>query len=85
MTLTQIQLAAHQIGMVRAMRANDDAELRAHQQAAAELRAKAGPVYRCYPHRNRALVKALACSLREHLISRQEFACCLLNVMEKHR
>jgi hypothetical protein len=85
MTHAQLFLACHQIGMVRAMRENDEAELRAHQQAAAELRAKVGPVYRPYPHRNRALVKALAHSLREGLISRQEFACCIQNVMEKHR
>lgn len=42
-------------------------------------------VYQPYPSRNRALVKALYISLREHLISRVEFAACLAMVMGRHR
>lgn len=43
------------------------------------------PLYQPYPHRNRALVKALYTALREHLISRVEFAACLSMVMGRHR
>lgn len=42
-------------------------------------------LYQPYPHPNRALVKALYNSLREHLISRAEFVACLLLVMGRHR
>lgn len=42
-------------------------------------------IYQPYPVRNRALVKALAASLREHLISRAEFVACLILVMGRHR
>lgn len=42
-------------------------------------------IYQPYPFPNRALVKALYESLREHLISRAEFAACLTFVMERHR
>lgn len=41
--------------------------------------------YEPYPHRNRALVKALYCSLVEGLISRAEFVACLVIVMGRHR
>ena len=41
--------------------------------------------YEPYPHPNRALVKALYNSLREHLISRAEFAAMIQIVMGKHR
>lgn len=41
--------------------------------------------YQPYPHRNRALVKALYQSLRKHLISRVEFAAMLQVVMGRHR
>lgn len=43
------------------------------------------PIYQPYPHPNRALARALYQSLREHLISRAEFAACLLVVMGRHR
>ena len=85
MTMIQLQYAAHQIGMVRASKANALADWRAHQRAAAELREKIGPIYQPYPFPNRALVKALYNSLAAHLISRPEFACCIQNVMERHR
>lgn len=42
-------------------------------------------LYQVYPFRNRALVKALYWSLREGLISRAEFAACLVIVMGRHR
>jgi hypothetical protein len=42
-------------------------------------------MYQPYPHPNRALVKALYCSLREGLISRVEFAAMLTIVMGRHR
>ena len=88
MTNTHIQLYAHQIGMVRAARETTPQariDYRSHQQAAHALRATAGPIYQPYPHRNRALVKALYTSLREHLITRDEFSACLQNVMGEHR
>jgi hypothetical protein len=84
MNTDELQYAAHQLGMVRAGRAQAYDDWRAHQRAAAALRPMIGPVYQCYPYPNKALVKALASSLREHLISRAEFAACLPNVMEKH-
>lgn len=42
-------------------------------------------IFQVYPHPNRALVKALYASLREHLISRAEFVACLILVMGRHR
>lgn len=85
MTPAQLQLAAHQIGMIKAERANARDQVRAHQQAVAELRPTAGPIYAVYPHPNKALVKALYASVREHLITRAEFAACLQNVMGAYR
>jgi len=85
MTLDQLHFYGHQLGMVRAAKTGTLADWREHQRAAAELREKIGPVYQCYPHPNRALVKALSTSLREHLISRSEFVSCIQNVMERHR
>jgi len=87
MTNDQLQLAAHQIGMYKA---NIDtpqgiADWRAHNRAAAELRERIGAIFDPYPYPNKALVRALYASLAEHLISRAEFACCMQNVIGRHR
>ena len=84
MTPTQLQLAAHQIGMVRSSKAGALDEWRAHQRQVAALRVEVGAVYAPYPHPNRALVKALYASVREHLISRAEFAACIISIMGRH-
>ena len=65
MTTDQLQLYAHQIGMVRAARTGTLADWREHQVAAAELREKVGAVYQPYPQPNRALVKAAYNTLQE--------------------
>lgn len=88
MTPNELQLAAHQIGMVRAAKTTDPqalAEWREHQKAAAGLRTKVGSVFQVYPFPNRALVKALTASLNEHLITRADFAACLQNVIGEYR
>lgn len=40
--------------------------------------------YAPYPHRNRSLVKALYCALRDGIIDRRTFAVGLRFVMGKH-
>lgn len=84
MTPDQLQFYGHALGMVRAARAGTLAEWRDHQRAVADLRPKMGAIYQPYPYPNRALVKALAYSLREGLISRADFADVLKNVMGRH-
>lgn len=83
MTLDQIRLAAHQLGMY--ISRADPAMWRAHRETANALWAKVGFVYEPYPRPNKDVVKALYVSLREGLIDRAEFAACMANVMGKHR
>ncbi len=58
---------------------DDHARWCALNKAAAALR-EGAQVYQPYPYENRALVKALATSLSDGLLSRADFACCLANV-----
>ena len=41
-------------------------------------------MYAPYPYPNKALVKALYASVREHQISRAEFAACIISIMGRH-
>lgn len=87
MTLDEIQLAAHQLGMYKANLDTPEglASWREHNRAAAEIRERVGETYQPYAFPNKALVKALYTSLEEGLISRCDFAACIQNVMGRHR
>lgn len=79
-----VRLAGHQIGMYLAHKELDHGGIvawRSHNREAAALRELWGPTYQPYPFPNKALVKALYSSLREHLITRAEFVACLSNVL----
>jgi hypothetical protein len=67
LTLDQIQLAAHQLGMYLADidTAEGLAQWRAHNRAASELRERVGATYQPYAFPNKALVKAAYNTLHE--------------------
>lgn len=87
MTLDEIQLAAHALGMYLADIDTPDGleKWRAHNRAAAELRERIGFVYQPYAFPSKALMKATYDALAEHLISRADFAAVLSNVRGNFR